>query len=244
MKTHFTRVLSVGALCVLASVSFAQGGGGQGGGGGRQGGQGGQGGQNFRNMTPEQREQMRTQMRETMIKRALTGAGFTDDATQTAVVTFATQEVAASTGILPKIEALRTAFRDNADDKTVADALAAYRAAVVDAQKTRTTAIADLDKAVSFSTKPKLEALLVMLGYIGDENGFVSNLAGQAQLPGAGGGRGGGFGGGGMGGGGFGGGGFGGGGQGGGFGGGGQGGQGGGRRRGGGGGGGAAPANN
>jgi len=245
MKTHFTRVLSVGTLCVLASVSFAQGGGGQGGqgGGGR-----GQGGQNFRNMTPAQREEMRAQMRQTQIKGALTAAGYTDDATQQAVIDYATTSVAASTGILPKIEALRAAFRDNADDKTVADALAAYRTAVDEAEKTRTTAIADLDKAISFSTKPKLEALLVMMGYIGDENGFVSNLAGQAQLPGAGGGRGGGFGGGGFGGagGGCGGGGFGGGGFGGGQGAGGQGGAGG-RRRGGGqggAGGGAAVQNN
>ncbi|RYX84922.1 hypothetical protein EON83_08265 [bacterium] len=196
MKTHFSRVLTVGALCVLASVSFAQQNGGGGGGGGRRGqngqngGGGGMGGQNFRNMTPAQREEMRATMRANQLRQGLTGAGFTDTATQDAVVEFAKTQGTTATGILPKIEALRAAFRDNADDKTVSDALAAYRTAVDEAEKTRATAIADLDKSISFSTKPKLEALLVMLGVIGDENGFVSNLAGQAQLPGAGGGRG------------------------------------------------------
>lgn len=201
MKNQLTRVLTVGALCVIASTSFAQRGGGNGR-GGQNGGNGGGNFQNFRNMTPEQREQMRTQMRATQTKAALTQAGFTDEATQQAVVDFANKQYTATTGILPKIEALRTAFRDNADEATVGAALTAYKTAVDDAEKTRDADIADLDKAVSFSTKPKLEAILTMIGLIGDENGFVSNMAGQAQLPGAGGGRGGGFGGGGMGGGG------------------------------------------
>ena len=205
MKSNFSRVLSVGALILLAGTSFAQ----PRGGGNNGGGNGGGGNRpNFRNMTPAQREAFRAQMRENQIRQALTGAGYDDAATQDPIVKFAQDENTVATGLIPKIQAIRTAFTANADDKTLSAALADYRAAVVDAKATRVTAIADLDKSVSFSTKPKLEALLVMLGLIGDENGFVSNLAGQAQLPGAGGGRGGGgFGGGG---GGFGGGGFGG----------------------------------
>jgi hypothetical protein len=189
MKKHFSRVLVAGVLCALASTSFAQqnGGGNGGGGGGNR--------PNFRNMTPEQMEQFRTQMRDRQIRGALTGAGFTDTATQDAVVNYATTQATVSTGLLPKIDALRNAFRDNADDKTIADALAAFRTAVDEAQKNRDTAIAELDKSVSFSTKPKMEALLVMLGMIGDEAPFVANLAGQAQLPGAGGGGRGGMGG-------------------------------------------------
>lgn len=186
MKTNFSRVLSVGVLCVLASTSFAQRGGNNGGGGG------GGNRPNFANMTPAQREAMRAQMRERQLRRSLAGGGVDDTQTQDAVIAYATQESTAANLILPKIEALRAAFTNNADDKTVSSALADYRSAVKDAQTARTTAISELDKSISFSTKPKLEALLVMLGIIGDENGFVSNLAGQAQLPGAGGGRGGG----------------------------------------------------
>ncbi len=184
MKNKYAHVLSVGALCVLAGTSFAQGGGNNG---------GGNGGNrpNFANMTPAQRDAMRAQMRANQIRNSLTGAGFDDAATQDAVVAFAAQQSQAATALLPKIEAIRAAFRDKADDTTVQTALAAYRSAVTDASSTREEALKDLEKTVSFSTKPKLEALLTMLGLIGDENGFVSNLAGQAQLPGAGGGQGG-----------------------------------------------------
>ena len=190
MKNNFSRVLSLSALGLLACTAFAQVPGDNGGGGNGAGNGGNR--PNFGNMTPEQRQQMRAQMRANQIKQSLVAAGYTDDATQQAVVDFATAQSTAATAIQPKIEALRTAFQNKADDKTVSDALAAYRTAVEDARKAHETAIADLDKTVSFSTKPKLEALLTMLGLIGDENGFVSNLAGQAQLPGAGGGRGGG----------------------------------------------------
>lgn len=177
---HFSRVLAVGALCALVgtSTSFAQQGGGGNGGGGRQGGRQGR-------PTPEQMEQMMAQFRERQIRTSLTDAGYTDPTTQDAVIAFANQQAAVATGMLPKIDALRNAFRDKADDKTVTDALVGYRTAVAEARKNRETAIADLDKSVSFSTKPKMEALLVMLGLIGDENSFVSNQAGQATLPGA-----------------------------------------------------------
>ncbi len=187
MKTKLTRVLSVGALCVLAGTSFAQrGGNGNGGGNNRP---------DFANMTPAQRDAARAQMRERQMRRMLQGAGFTEQATQDAIVEFANKQNAASTALLPRIEAIRTAFRENADDATVSAALTAYRTAVTAAQTVREADIATLDGSISFSTKPKLEAFLTMMGLIGNENGFVSNLAGQAQLPGAGGGRGGGRGG-------------------------------------------------
>ena len=183
MKTKFTRVLTVGALCLMAGTSFAQRGGNNGGGNGNR--------PNFANMTPAQREAARAQQRERQLRQSLTGMGFAEPATQDAIVAFAKKQNAASTALLPKIEAIRTAFRDNADDATVSAALTAYRTAVTAAQTARDADIATLDGSISFSTNPKLEAFLTMMGIIGNENGFVSNLAGQAQLPGAGGGRGG-----------------------------------------------------
>ena len=202
-NTNFSRALTLGALGLLTAISCAQPGPGMdpNAGNGQNNGGGGRGNRpNFANMTPAQRDAMRAQMRERQTRRALGSIGINDPATQDPIVKFANDQTVAQSAILPKIEALRADFRDGVDEKTVAAALADYKAAVQTAQTARTAAIAGLDKQLSFSTKPKLEALLTMLGLIGDENGFVANLSGDARLPGAGGGGRGGFGGGGPGG--------------------------------------------
>ncbi len=203
MKTQISRCLLLGVTLATTGLALAQGGGQNGGGNGNR--------PNFRNMTPEQRQQMMAQMqaqqaqqREQMLRGAMATIN-ADVATQDAVVAFVKQQSDAATALMPKITAMRAAFAGNATDATVTAALADYRAAVEEARKTRETQSANLDKTISFSTKPKLEALLTMLGIIGDETSFVSNLSGDAQLPGRGGrggmgGRGGGMGGGGMGG--------------------------------------------
>lgn len=207
MKIQISRCLLLGATLATTGLALAQNGGGNG------------NRPNFANMTPEQRQQMMAQMqaqqaqrREQQLRGAMTTIN-ADTATQDAVVAFVKQQSDAATALTPKITAIRAAFAGNATDAVVTAALADYRASVEEARKTRETQTAALDKAISFSTKPKLEALLTMMGIIGDETSFVSNLSGDATLPGAGGrgGRGmGGRGGGGNGGGGFG---FGGGGQ-------------------------------
>ncbi|RYX82821.1 hypothetical protein EON83_17810 [bacterium] len=188
ITTHFQRIFLVGTFCVFAGAAFGQSTNNRNGG-------------NRQNMaqTNTQRETMRATMRENQIRTSLTNAGFTDTTIQDPIVALAKMEQAASQGLLPKINALRTALNNNAQNnaggnntqgnnmngRSVADIFADYRSAVADMQEARATAIINLDKTVSFSTNPTLEALLTMLGIIGDETGFVSNLAGQAQLPGA-----------------------------------------------------------
>lgn len=188
MKIQILRWFVLGATLATASLALAQGGPQNGGGQpGMGGGQGGFGGGNFRQMTPQQRQQMQAQMREQQLRGALNQIG-EGEVTQTAVLAFAKQQSDAATALQPKITAMRGLFRGNgADDAAVKSALADYRSAVDAARKTRDAQTADLDKQISFSTKPKLEAVLTMLGIIGDETAFVSNLSGEARLPGAGG---------------------------------------------------------
>jgi thioredoxin-like negative regulator of GroEL len=187
MKIQISRGLLLAATLATTGLALAQGGGGQG------QGQGGGNRPNFRNMTPEQRQQYQAQMqvmmaqqREQQLRAALTTIS-ADAATQDAVVAFVKLQSEAATALTPKIAAMRAAFAGNATDTAVTAALADYRASVEEARKTRETQTAALDKQISFSTKPKLEALLTMLGIIGDETSFVSNLSGDASLPGAGG---------------------------------------------------------
>lgn len=179
--THFQRALLLGALCALTGTSFAQ----MGNGGGQR--------PNFNNRNNSQGNNSRSQARERQIRTALTNAGYTDTTVQEPVVTLAKMEQAASDTLTPKINAIRNAFQNGANGNnnntnnsdTLANLLADYRSAITKIQNDRANAIDDLDKNISFSTDPKLEALLTMLGVIGDETGFVSNLSGQAQLPGS-----------------------------------------------------------
>lgn len=178
MKIQISRSLLLGATLATTGLSLAQGGGGN---------------RPNANMTPEQRQQMMAQRREQRLRGAMVTIN-ADAAAQDAVIAFVKQQSDAATALAPKITAMRAAFSGNATDATVTAALADYRASVETARKTRAAQTADLDKQISFSTKPKLEALLTMLGIIGDETSFVANLSGDAALPGAGGrgGRGGG----------------------------------------------------
>ena len=185
MKIQISRWFVLGATLATAGLALAQGGPPNGGGQpGTGGGQGGFGGGNYRNMTPQQRQQMQAQMREQQLRGALGQIG-ADEASQTAVLAFVKEQSDAATALQPKIAAMRALFRGTGgDDTAIKSALADYRSAVDVARKTRDAQTADLDKQISFSTKPKLEALLTMLGVIGDETAFVANLSGEARLPG------------------------------------------------------------
>lgn len=186
MKNHTSRWLLLGATLATTGLALAQNGNGN--------------RPNWGNMTPEQRQQMQAQrqqqqdqQREGQLRGAMTSIGEAVPA-QDAVVAFVKAQNAAAMALTPKIDAMRAAFGKNADDAAVSAALVDYKSAVEAARKTREDQIGELDKQISFSTKPKLEALLTMMGIIGDETSFVANLSGNARLPGAGG-RGGGRGG-------------------------------------------------
>jgi hypothetical protein len=60
-------------------------------------------------------------------------------------------------------------------DQQLEEAIADYQAAAEDEKARREIAVAELDKKIGFSTKPRLRALLMMNGYIGDEAWFSTS---------------------------------------------------------------------
>jgi hypothetical protein len=139
------------------------------------GGPGGPGGGNFRNMTPEQRQQMMTQMREQNVRRILTQANVTDTATADAVIAFSTAQADATRTLQEKSRALNDALRDPAStNEQIAPLLADYRTAVTAEKARRAQALTDLDAKVSYTKNARLDAALTLGGIIGDEASVVN----------------------------------------------------------------------
>lgn len=209
-STHFQPLLLAGAFSIFAGTAFGQNNNQFPGNRPNMGGN--MGGPNMGGPNNGQDGMGRAQMREAQLRTTLSNAGYTDTAIQDPIVELARMEQQEAQKLLPQINALRSALlstqnttntngfntntrttnarnvnavRNTATTRPVADMLEDYRKTVADLQEARNTAIADLDKTISFSNDPTLEALLTMLGIIGDETGFVSSMAGQAQLPGA-----------------------------------------------------------
>lgn len=164
--------------------------------------------QMMQNMTPEQlaqwqqRQAERTAQRETAkwnwVRQTLIASGYTEAATQDAVIAFMQAQEKAREPLRQQARALAETLVNGTvtDEKRVAD-LAAFRSAV-EADKARyTSELAALDAAVKFSTQPRLETLLTLLGVVGAEAptlGGVGAIFPQSPMAGGGGrgGRGGG----------------------------------------------------
>ncbi|MDF2440354.1 MAG: hypothetical protein JWN98_1338 [Abditibacteriota bacterium] len=132
--------------------------GGNGGGGGF-GGQGGPGG-NFGG----------AQTRENRQRQVMVASGITDEAVQDAIILFlSTQEKERQ----PLLEMARQLNQSLANPETTSEqttaALAAFRAAVA-ADKTRyDAALQELDAKIRYTTTPKIEAFLTLIGILGNE---------------------------------------------------------------------------
>lgn len=174
-----------------------------GGNGGNGGGNGG-GRPNWQNMTPEQRQQMMQGFMENRVRQQLTGAGFADKAVQDPIVTYWKAQDTARQNIRDKQQQLAQALNNPAtSNDEVGIMLRDLRDAITEEKTRQTGALKDLDTAVSYSKNVKLEALLTVLGLIGDESSYTARAGmgmggpgGRGGGPG-GGGPGGGFGGGG-----------------------------------------------
>ena len=178
-------------------------------GGGRgQRGQGQAQGQNqqqmMQNMTPEQlaqwqqRQAERTAQREAAkwnwVRQTLIASGTTEAATQNAVIAFMQAQEKAREPLRQQARALAETLVNAAtpDDKRVAD-LAAFQSAVEADTARYKTELAALDTTVKFSTQPRLETLLTLLGVVGAEApalGGVGAIFPQSPMAGGGGGRG------------------------------------------------------
>ncbi|MBW3635745.1 MAG: hypothetical protein KY445_04665 [Armatimonadetes bacterium] len=184
--TRFARPLLLGLALATVGIAHAQPNANNGAGaqnppnqnaGGRRGGRG--------EMTAEQRAQMQAQMqqmREIGVRQMLTRGGFTDTALQDAIVAYSNERNKASEALQDKARQLNEALRGTTITETqIATLLSNFRGAVEDEKARREVAQSALDAKIGFSTKPRLDALLMMAGYIGDESQY---LGGGGRGPG------------------------------------------------------------
>lgn len=140
---------------------------------------GGRGNRGGRNLTPEQIQQMQTQMqarRDENIRRQLTQAGFTDTGVQDAIVAFANGQDTAGQSLQEKWRLINQAVRgETVTEPQLMSLLNSFRAQIDEEKARRAKATAALDAKISFSKKPRLDALLMTMGLTGEEAAFVNN---------------------------------------------------------------------
>lgn len=165
--------------------------------------------QQWNAMTPEQRQQFTQQMEQRADQRAdqqvaseMQAAGITDPETMDAIKQFVADQRTARKPLLAMAKKIATSLgvKTTADEATTAS-LADFRKAVAADQARYDKALKDLDAKIGYSTNPKLEAFLTLIGVLGNESSAVGGANAIFPNPMGGFGRGG-FGGGGFGGGG------------------------------------------
>jgi hypothetical protein len=161
-----TAVFAGALMCTLATGAHAQGGGGN------------------NRITPEQRQQFmaqfeaqRAQAREDWQRQAMNSAGLTDAAAQGLVIEYEKKQSAAKTALLEKARALSTLIATPATpEATVKTELAAFRAAVAAHEKQQASDLEALDTQVKYSTSPRIEGLLTLLGILGNETKVLGGV--------------------------------------------------------------------
>ncbi|HEX8552115.1 MAG TPA: hypothetical protein VF681_11250 [Abditibacteriaceae bacterium] len=146
----------------------------------QQGGQGGNNRPNWQNMTPEQRQQMearRTEQRNLWLRQAMTGSGVTDAAAQTAIIDYMTEQEKTRVSLQEQARALSAVLvKPETPDAELKTKLEAYRAAVAAADAQRTADLSVLDEQVKYSTSPRVETLLSLLGVLGNETAQLGGI--------------------------------------------------------------------
>jgi len=140
----------------------------------------------FGNMTPAQREEMKTKFdamrkerREEGLRNTLTEAGFADKALQDAVIVFANGQDAERNDSREKVRALSQALRNDASDKEVAALLDEIRDEIKSVQARRQTALRALDAKIGYSKKSRLDAILTLSGVTGEHIGGRGAMMGR-----------------------------------------------------------------
>ncbi len=130
-------------------------------------------GRNAQNMTPAQRQQMelaQIQANEARTRQILTVGGFTDAALQTAVLAFVKERETARGPLQVKIRQITQAVRAKVMTDTQLTALLNEFRALSDEERARhQKSLTALDKQIGFSTKPQLDAFLLLAGITSDE---------------------------------------------------------------------------
>lgn len=140
------------------------------------------------NMSPEEREAFRQQRRarrasgpnaqnaEKRGRKLLTDAGFGDKAVQDAIIAFIEAQRVARQPLLEMAQRIAAGLRDeNVTDAQTRDLLAAFRQASDEDKARYEKALDELDAKIHYSTTPKLEAFLTLIGVLGDEATTLGN---------------------------------------------------------------------
>jgi hypothetical protein len=131
------------------------------------------------NKTPAEQKAALHEMMEKQMLVVLNQAGFKDEKIQKSILAFvASQEVAREK---VRQEAVKVYLAVQKQGKGLADGemsilLSNYLNSVEDAKEQREQATQALDGEIGFSKKPSLEAMLTLLGMIGDASAYSSDL--------------------------------------------------------------------
>lgn len=137
--------------------------------------------QQWNAMTPEQRQQITEQQAQRAAQRAdqqlsseMQTAGITDPETLDAIKQFVADQRTARQSLLAMAKKLATSLgvKATTDEATTAS-LADFRKAVAADQVRYDKALKALDAKIGYSTNPKLEAFLTLIGVIGNESSAV-----------------------------------------------------------------------
>ena len=127
-------------------------------------------------LTPQQRHEYKQKMFAKSLRQSLNEIGFLDKAKQDAILQFVRRREDACQTLRDMALDL-DAMLGKAKDTDVQNASAEFQTAVSEAKKQRDEELVDLDKAVAFSTHPRLQAWLITHGITSDDYSFLLNRA-------------------------------------------------------------------
>lgn len=134
----------------------------------------------WENLSPEQRSQMMRKFMEDRLRDNLSKAGYTDDDLQDAVVNFSRAMESDRSAIREKCGRVRGAMADGSTDTQIAYYMNDLRRSVAAAKSHRDQGRKTLNNKISFTKKPRLDAILSMWGLGGDESSyFMSSFGGR-----------------------------------------------------------------
>lgn len=150
----------------------------------------------WQNMTPEQRKQAIQMVAEQIVRGSLEQMEVNDAETQDLVIAAMREQDALYDSVREAHLKVAQALLNNKNtgEEQVAKLLQDLREASEKARAARAMSIKNLDDRIAFSQQPRLEALLTMLGLVGDETEHIGgvmaslsiamgNLAVAGQLP-------------------------------------------------------------
>lgn len=136
--------------------------------------------QMWQKMTPEQRTQSMQTMMEKIVRDAIERLGINDAETQNLVVDTMREQDATYEAVRAEHLKVAQALMDNeADEVKMTALLQGLRDASEKARVARQASIKTLDERIAFSQQPRLEALLTMLGLVGNETEHVGGVLGS-----------------------------------------------------------------